>query len=287
MNWREKLRLPLMLAPALAVIIVLYTGGLAMGLMQSLGYMPVIGEYEFTLRAYTNVLTDPRFLDAAVLTLRLSIATTILSSLMAIFCALTLRQNLWGKKLVTFVFQLNVPMTHIVGAIAVILLLSQSGFVSRLAYLVGLIQEPADFPVLVFDKHGIGIILEYLWKTTAFTGVILLAVLQSIGEDYEDMARTLGASRWQRCWYVILPLIMPGLLRAAILVFSFAFGTFEIPFLLGQTYPMALPVLALKFYHNVDLGFRREAMATSMIMAAMITILVLLYMKLAAYVRAD
>jgi len=287
MNLREKLRLPLMLAAPLAVVIVLFLGGLMLGLMQSFGFMPIIGEYEFTTRAYANILTDPRFLDAAVLTLRLSITTTILSSLVAVICALTLRQSLWGKKLVTFVFQLNVPVPHIVGAIAVIFLFSQSGLISRVTYHAGLTQGPADFPALVFDKYLIGVMLVYLWKAVPFTGIILLAVLQSIGEDYEDLACTLGAGRWQRAWYVILPLIIPGLLRALILVFASVFSSFALPFLLGASYPKALAVLAFEYYQNVDLGFRSEAMAMSVIMAVMVTTLVLLYMKLAAYVRAD
>jgi putative spermidine/putrescine transport system permease protein len=118
--------------------------------------------------------------------------------------------------------------------------------------------------------------------------VILLAVLQSVGEDYENVACSLGANRWQRLWYVIIPLIMPGLLRGSVLVFAFTFGAFEIPFLLGQRYPSALPVLAYRSYHDVDLNARGEAMAMSMIIAALITVLILAYMKLTeAYVRSD
>ena len=87
---------------------------------------------------------------------------------------------------------------------------------------------------------------------------------------------------------MIVPLVMPGLLRASILVFAFTFGAFEIPFLLGQRYPSALPVLAYRSYHDVDLNARPEAMAMSMIIAALIMILILIYMKLTeTIVRSD
>jgi len=287
-DWRERLRVPVMLMPAMAVILVLFLGGLIMGLMQSFGYMPVIGKYDFTLQAYMNIFTDRTFLRSLALTCWIGFASSILATILAIVCALVLRQGLPGKRLVTFVFQLNVPIPHIVGAIAVMFLFTQSGLLARMAYLVGLISEPADFPVLVYDKRAIGIILEYLWKMTPFTGVIVLAVLQSIGEDYEDLARTLGASAWQRFRCVVLPLIMPGVLRASILTFAFGFGAFEVPYLLGQTFPTALPVLSYLFYHDVDLDARPEAMAMSMIIAGLITILILIYMKLTeTYVRAD
>ena len=51
---------------------------------------------------------------------------------------------------------------------------------------------------------------------------------------------------------------------------------------------MALPVLAFEYYKNVDLGFRAEAMAISMVIAALITLLILAYMKLTeTFVRSD
>ncbi len=284
--WRERLRVPLMLSPALAVILILFMGGLVLGVMQSLGYMPIIGRYEFTLDAYRKIFTREDFYSSLILTVWIGLASTALSTILAITCALVLRQAFRGKRGVTFIFQLNIPIPHIVGAIGILFLFSQSGFLARLAYAVQLINEPGDFPALVYDRYAIGVILEYLWKTTCFTGVIILAVLQSIGEDYEDLARTLGANRWQRFRYVVLPLIMPGILSSSILVFAFTFGAFEIPYLLGQRYPSALPVLAFRNYTDVDLNARPDAMAMSVFIAAMITVLIFIYMKVTrAYLR--
>jgi putative spermidine/putrescine transport system permease protein len=272
----------------MVVIVVLFMGGLVMGLLQSFGYMPWIGKTTFTLEAYVNIFSDKGFLRSLTLTCWIGFASTILAMVFALISALALRQEFPGKRSVMFVFQLNVPIPHIVGAIGILFLFSQSGLIARIAHLGGLISTSSEFPAMVYDKYAIGIILEYLWKAVPFTGVILLAVLQSVGEDYEDVACALGANRWQRLWYVIIPLVMPGLLRASILVFAFTFGAFEIPFLLGQRYPSALPVLAYRSYHDVDLNARSEAMAMSMIIAALIMVLILAYMKLTeVYVRSE
>lgn len=285
---REKLRIPLLLAPALVVVLLLFMGGLLLGLAQSLNYMPIIGKNDFSFEAYVNVLTNPGFLNSLLLTIWIGFASTILSTILAIGCALVLRHEFRGKRSVTFLFQLNIPIPHIVGAIGILLLFAQSGMLARLAYALGLIGEPGDFPILVRDPYGLGIILEYVWKTTCFTGVIVLAVLQSIGEDYEDLARTLGANAWQRFRYVILPLIMPGVLSSSVLVFAFTFGAFEIPFLLGQRFPSALPVLSYRAYTDVDLNSRPEAMAMSMIIAGLIAILIFIYMKITrTYLREE
>ena len=102
------------------------------------------------------------------------------------------------------------------------------------------------------------------------------------------MARNLGANRWQRFRYILWPLMLPGMLRSSILVFAFAFGTFEVPYLLGQTYPAVLPVLAYRNYHDVDLNARPEAMAMSMVITLIVVLLILVYMKLAEmFVRAE
>ena len=50
---RRRRRLPdgarpwLLLSPALFVVLVLFTGGLVLGFLQSLDYMPLIGKYDF------------------------------------------------------------------------------------------------------------------------------------------------------------------------------------------------------------------------------------------------
>ena len=286
--WSERLRIAALLSPAAAVIAVLFLGGLALGLLQSFDYMPLIGRTSPSLRPYANLFADRAFLSSLGLTVWIALASTLLSTVLAILVALALRREFSGKRLVVFIFQLNIPVPHVVGAIAVMFLLSQSGMLARIAYLMRLIGEPANFPALIFDPYGWGIILEYLWKSVPFTGIIVLAVLQSVSEDYESVARNLGANRWQRFRYVLWPLILPGMLRASVLVFAFTFGTFEVPYLLGQTYPAVLPVLAYRNYTNVDLDARPEAMATSMVITAISTLLILLYMRLMeTFVRAN
>lgn len=283
MNW-QRWRIPLMLAPTLLIIIVLFVGSLGYSFLQSLGYQPNIGNYTLSLDAYINVMFSERFAQqfwqGLGLTVWIAAASTFISAALAVACALLLRQSFVGKRLSSFLFQLNLPVPHLVIAIGMLFLFSQSGLVSRGATAVGLIERPNQFPILVRDPGGIGIILTYVWKEVPFFGIIVLAILQSLGEDYEDLARSLGANRWQRFRYVILPLIMPGLLSASIIVFAFAFGTYEIPKLLGVRFPEMLPVMALDFFLNPDLNSRSEGMALSMIIALIVLVLVIVYMSI-------
>jgi putative spermidine/putrescine transport system permease protein len=278
-RWTQRLQPWPALLPALAVILGLFMGGWALGAAQSLGYLPLTGPTAWSAAAYARLWQRNDFLASLGLTLWIALASTLLSSLLALISALTLRRLIWGRAWATFIFQLNLPIPHSVGAVAMLLLLGQSGFLARLAHGAGLIDGPADFPALTHDPFALGIILEYSWKSTTFIGITVLAALVALGDEYEAAARSLGANAWQRFYRVTLPLVTPALMSAAVLTFAFAFGAFEVPYLLGQRYPSALPVLAYRSYVDVDLAARPEAMAISMVIALITSVAVLLYMR--------
>ncbi|MBI5830073.1 MAG: ABC transporter permease subunit [Chloroflexi bacterium] len=279
----EKLRVPLMLAPSLLILTLLFVGGLVVGLGQSLGYMPVIGLNNFTLRHYVDVLTDNNFLQSLWVTFRIAFFSTLFSTVLAVAFALILRETFVGSQLSTFMFQVPLPIPHLVAANGIVLLVTQSGLIARLLATVGLLNSPSDFPVLVFDRAGIAIILTYLWKEVPFIGLVVLAVLKSVGPEFEELARTLGAGRWQRFWFVLMPLILPGIVSTSIIVFAFIFASYEIPLLLGVRFPTTLPVWAFNNYRDPDLNLRPEAMAVSIILTVISIILLVAYRRLARY----
>ncbi len=275
----DRTRIVLLLLPALLVIGTLFFGGLIIGVMRSFNYMPVIGLTKPNLDAYRAVFADPEFYWSFLLTFHIAFTSTVISAVIAIAAALLLRRTFFGRGLINFLFQLNLTVPHLVGAIGILYLFSQSGTFARLAAELNLITKPADFPAMVFDPYAIGIILQYIWKEVPFIGVIVLANMQSIGQDYEAVGRSLGASRWQAFRYVLLPLIFPGVLSASVMVFAFTFGAYEIPAVLGANYPATLPVLAYRSYTDVDLAARPEAMAMAVVIAILSAIMIAIYIR--------
>lgn len=276
----DRLRIALLLAPALAVIGLLFLGGLAAGLAGSFNWMPVIGLTDPNLDAYRAVITDPGFLRSFLLTFHIAFASTLISAIIAVAAALLLRRTFPGRGLVRFLFQLNLTVPHVVGAIGILYLFSQSGFFARMAFHIGLIARPAEFPALVQDPFAIGIILQYVWKEVPFIGLIVLAQMQALGTDWEAVARSLGATRWQAFRHVLLPLILPGVLWASVIVFAFTFGAYEVPLLLGASHPQALPVLAYQTYTDVDLAKRPLAMAMAVVITMLSGVMIWAYLHL-------
>ena len=275
----KKLTVILLLTPIITVITTIFIGGFVLGFLQSIEYMPLIGLRDFSLDAYQRMFSDDKFIGSLFLTLWLAIITTFLTIVFAIVTALALRQTFKWKQGVNFLYQFPLTIPHIVVAVGMMLLLSQSGLFARIFSNLGLISEQSQFPILVFDDFGIGIILVYLWKQIPFIGLFVLAILQSAGNDYEELARSLGASKWQSFRHVLLPLIIPGILPASIICFAFVYGSFEVPYLLGKPYPAVLSVLAYRLYQDVDLNARPEAMATAVFIAISAGILVLFYRR--------
>ena len=275
----DRMKIFLLLLPAMALIVLLFFGGLFIGVLRSFNYMPVIGLTEPNWQAYISVFTDREFYLSFLLTFHIAFTSTVILSVLAIGAALLLRRSFVGRGVVNFLFQLNLTVPHLVGAIGILYLFSQSGTFARLAAEFNMIQRPSDFPALVFDPYAIGIILQYVWKEIPFIGVIVLANMQSIGEDYESVARSLGASKWQSFRYVLLPLIFPGVLSASVMVFAFTFGAFEIPAILGANFPAALPVLAYRKYTDVDLAARPEAMAMAIVIALLSALMIYFYVR--------
>ena len=256
-----------MLAPVLVVVVGLFGAAVGLAVAQSFGFAPLQGEVsQRSVDAYRSLFAGPELGRSLLLTLYLAAASTILSVVLGIGAALVLRRVTAGSRWMTGLFQLSLPIPHVVGAIAVLALLGQSGLVSRVLASSGVIEAASDFPALVFDPWAVGIIVEYVWKEIPFVGIVALALLRSARvEEAEAQARSLGAGPWQRLRHVTLPLVLPGVLAAAVIVFAFTFGAFEVPLLLGRSFPEALPVLAFRRFAHTDLALRPEAMAVSVL----------------------
>jgi ABC-type sugar transport system permease subunit len=78
-------------------------------------------------------------------------------------------------------------------------------------------------PVALF-----AIVIAYLWQDMGYNLVIFIAALQGIPEILKDAARIDGANAWQLFRHIIVPLLMPTIMLAAVLTMISAFQVFDI-----------------------------------------------------------
>ena len=272
---RRLTRLPLSgpwaLAPGLNVLGLLLAAGLGYAVAQSFGGFPGAGRVDRGVGAYRDLLGQraaPDLWASAGFTLWVSAASTLLATLLALmFIAWLDRPAGRGRRLATGLVHLNLAIPHVVWAVALLLVLSQSGLVARSTAALGIIDTPAEFPVLVRDQFGAGIIVHYATKEAPFLMLIGLALLRAQPRELGIVADTLGARGVRRVRLVVIPSVLPGLAAASALVFAFVFGSYEAPVVLGVSSPRMLSVLGLDLFSSPDLAQRPPAMALGVLMS--------------------
>lgn len=257
--------------PAVSLSLGLFFGGLFEGLAQSLGYFPAAGQFDVSLEAYRRLIDSADFWSSLGLTLRIALLSTVLSGIVGLGAAVGLA-NLSHRfsrssRMLQRAFNFPLLVPHFVGAYLMVLLWMQSGWLSRMLYTLGFIQEIQDFPVLINDPWGWGIILTYVWKEAPFIALMVFPVLVKIYSEWLEVAHVFGAHSWQFFREVLAPLLFPAWFSACLMVFAFTFSAFEVPFLLGVTYPKMLPVYAYTTYAGGGWNNLPEAMAVNVLLA--------------------
>ena len=229
--------------------------------LQSLGYIPAFGLTKPTLSYYAQVFSRTDFLSAVWVSMKISLWSTVFAVALGVLLAMALikcRKTTGG-----LVYAIRVPILvpHAVVAVFVIQILSQTGLVARLGYALGILEDYTAFPQLLFTPSYLGAILAYLWKETPFVAYFVLAFMGYISDTLGEAAENLGASSLRSFWEVTLPLSIPVISKAGLIIFIFAFGGYELPLLLGSTLPKALAVQTHLMYMSPDLLQRPLAMA--------------------------
>ena len=229
--------------------------------VQSLGYIPAFGLTKPTLQYYRQVFSRGDFLSAVWVSVKIALWSTVFSVALGVLVAMALIRC--GRNRGGMLYAIRVPILvpHAVVAVFVIQILSQTGLAARIGYALGRISDSAQFPQLLFTPSYLGTILAYLWKETPFVAYFVLAFMSGISDTLGEAAENLGASSLRSFWEVTLPLSIPVISRAGLIIFIFAFGGYELPLLLGSTLPKALAVQTHLVYMSPDLLQRPLAMA--------------------------
>jgi putative spermidine/putrescine transport system permease protein len=264
----------------------LFVGGMTLAVLQSIGLLPIVGPTHCSFAPYTSFASDAEFRSSLVFTFGLASVATALSAVLGLWLALSLKAAVRHSRILGLILQIPLALPHLVMALFVMELLAPSGLLARFAYGLGMIHDPAAFPELTNDRFGIAIIVSYVLKEAPFIALMVLAVIMRIGEDYDAVARVLGASPWQRLWHITLPQLWPALASSSLVVFAFISGAYETPLLLGRQYPAMLPVVAQRKFMDVDLASRPGAIAAGIVIAVITAIFLTGYMRLARALSA-
>ena len=258
------------MAPAL-VLVAVFLYGVVNGVLQGFGIMPFIGMADFTFEYWAEALTGSDLAASVGFSLYIALVSSVVALAGGIVLSAALCAVRCTRLLALIDVQIPLMCAHILVVLAAVSLFSGSGLVPRVLYHLGLVSAPTDFPSVVGDPSGWGILATYVWKEVPFVAFCTVTLMGHVSDRFGEGAAAMGASPVRSFLTVTLPLCKGALLKAFLVVFAFAFGAYEVPFLLGPTSPKALPVLAYLEFQNPDIANRCVAMALNGIMAAVTT----------------
>ena len=273
---KKKLHIFLLLLPFLFVTALVLVSVWTV-LVQSLGVIPAFGLTKPTLDYYVRVLEDADFLSSVGVSLRIALWSAVFATVLGVLVSAALIRR--GKTKGGFLYAVRLPILvpHAVVAVFVVQILGQTGLIARFAYLLGFIGDYTEFPQILYTKSYFGTILAYLWKEIPFVAYFILAFMGSISHTLGEAAENLGASPVRSFFEVTLPLSIPVISRAFLIIFIFAFGGYELPLLLGATLPKALSVETYLAYMSPNLLERPLAMAMNGVMLLLSLLMAGLY----------
>ncbi len=238
--------------------------GLGYAFAYSVGWAGLLSQ-GFTLEHWRQVLAGNEVLPSLAYSLAIAAATLLLTLALSLTLALTFRQSVnRGLLSDALLFPLALPPT--VAALFMFQVLSGAGLLSRAAYHLGLVHEPREFPELVFDAAGVGIVSTHLLLAVPFFTLLYARLYENerLGE-LTSLARTLGASPLACVRRVVLPILLWRSLPNLSLFFIGVLGSFEIPSLLGAQSPRMISVLTRQKFALYDLSEKPQAYIVAVI----------------------
>ncbi len=216
--------------------------------------LPVIGE----------VFTTPKYRYAVLLSLISCSITTILSVWVAVPTAyLMSRVNFPGKRLLDAILDIPIVLPPLVIGLALLMLFQTAPG----RFVQGYVRFTYAVP---------GVILAQFMVACAFAVRTMMAAFAEINPRQEHVAMTLGCSRAQAFFSVVLPEARRGMIPAATIAWARAMGEFGPVLVFAGTTAMRTEVMPTSIFLELQVGNLGMAAGISIVMVVMaITVLML------------
>ena len=155
-----------------------------------------------------------------------------------------------GRKTLGALIALPVVLPPLVGVIAFLFLYGESGFVARA------IQSLLHLQNAPWRLQGApAILLVHAYSMYVYFYLFTRAGLAKLDVSMLEAAQALGADRRATLWRVIVPLLRPSLVGAAMLTFMTALGSFSAPYIFGGGFRvMTTQIVATKLNGDLPLA---------------------------------
>jgi putative spermidine/putrescine transport system permease protein len=170
----------------------------------------------------------------------------------------------WGAIAASLSIALVVTMINLVLAVPAADALTRYKFRGR-RWIEAALYAPIVIPAFVsvmgmhmtFIRFGLtetaaGVVLAHLSPSMPYMLRALMISFGTLGFDWEEQGRMLGAGRMQRFRYIVLPHILPGIAAGSALSMLVSLSQYLITFLVGGGQVVTIPILLFPFASGGD-----------------------------------
>ena len=193
------------------------------------GYLTIL--WDFTLQNYMDAWGDPLVRTVLLRSLGVAMMVTVVTVLLAFpvayfvsFYVQTSRKSLW-------LFLITIPFwtSYLIRVFLWKVILGYNGVLNSGLLSLGIIDEPLTF--ILYNANAVVITLAHAYAPFAILPIFV--ALEKIDRSLLEAGQDLGESRLMTFWRVTLPLAMPGVIAAVLIVFIPTIGDYVTPQLVG------------------------------------------------------
>ncbi|WP_455034308.1 ABC transporter permease [Lachnoanaerobaculum gingivalis] len=214
----------------------------------------------WSLMNYIQFFSKKYYTSALVNSFKLTISVTVIAVLIGVPLAYFMSfYKIKGKGILEVLFIISMMSPNFIGAYSWILLLGRNGSVTKFLEKALGISMPSIYGFA-------GMLLVFSLKLYPFIYIYVSGALKKIDVALSEAAESLGCGGLKKVFTVIMPLITPTLVAAALLVFMNCMADFGTPALIGEGYRV-MPTLVYSEFVGESGGSANFAacMATIMI----------------------
>jgi len=211
----------------------------------------------WTTRWYTSAWSEFQLWDVLIVTFQVIAAVVFISGALGVTAAYALaRRDFPGKRVLVLLFLLPLLIPPMTFGIPLATVLYQTGLAGTFW----------------------GVVAANLVPTVPFVILVMIPFIEQIDPKVEAAARVFGANTFKLFIHVLLPLLLPGILAALLLVLVRTIAMFELTFLVAG--PTSQTLVVALYYAVFAAGVRAVQSIDAMAVIYMVTTLVWLIIAL-------
>jgi putative spermidine/putrescine transport system permease protein len=230
--------------------------------------------------ANVRLLFDHPYIDAYKTSIEISLVTAVAGGILGLFIAYAaIREGTpaWVRSILTTFSGVAANFGGVPLAFAFIASLGPLGIVTVF------LKDHLHFDLYghnfaIYNKLGVE--LAYMYFQLPLMILVIAPAVDGLRKEWREAASNLGAKQWQFWRYVGLPVLMPSILGAMILLFGNAFAAYATAYSLSSGSVNLVPILIGAYYTGNVLDNPHLAQAMAFGMFVVLALMMLIYIPL-------